>query len=377
MNVVIAMDSFKGSLSSVEAGSAVKEAVLALQPSADVSLFSLADGGEGTVDAFLASCPSKEVKVTVLGPRLAETEATYAILEDGTAVIEVASAVGITLLTQDERNPMETTTFGVGQLLLDAIKRGCRRFLIGLGGSSTNDGGFGMLSALGYEFLDEKGDAIPLGAKGLERLKEIRFDHVCSALKECEFILASDVVNPLCGENGCSAVFGPQKGATAEMVEKMDAWLHLYAELFRKAGIPTSPSAKGAGAAGGLGFAFLLLPNAKLRSGIEVVCESIGLEGKVKNADIVVTGEGKMDAQTAMGKAPVGVAKIAKKYGKTVVALCGCAEYGAEICNEYGIDAYFPVLQQVCDLETALDPKNAYKNIKTTALQMFRLWMTK
>lgn len=369
MKVVVAIDSFKGSLSSVQAGNAVKDAVLSLDAAAEVVVKPLADGGEGTVDA-LSGCNSEIVERIVHGPLLRPVTAKYCILKDtNTAVIEMAAAAGITLISADERNPLETTTYGVGELIRDAINRGCRRFIVGIGGSATNDGGTGMLTALGYEFLDEQGSPIALGAKGLEKLHLVKSDKVLPELRECVFRVACDVNNPLCGTQGCSAVYGPQKGATPDIVTEMDRWLNHYADLTGK----ENKTYPGAGAAGGLGFAFLTFTNATLQSGIQIVLEEIGLEQNIRDADIVVTGEGRLDGQTVMGKAPIGVAQLAKKYGKTVIAFAGCVTEDATACNNHGIDAYFSILRGITTLEEALDSTTAYKNLSATAYQVFRL----
>lgn len=374
MNVLIAIDSFKGSLSSLQAGTAVREAILRLDHRADITVKPLADGGEGTVEALAQGANGEMIELTVTSPLLTPVAARYCILKDtNTAVIEMAAAAGITLVSAENRNPLETTTFGVGQLIKDAVERGCRNFIIGIGGSATNDGGTGMLAALGFDFLDQSGNPIPLGAKGLQLLHCIKTDNVLPALKECRFQVACDVTNPLCGEMGCSAVFGPQKGATPEMIAAMDRWLEKYAELSKTVSGKADKYAAGAGAAGGLGFAFLSFTNAVLKSGIQIILEEINLEAAIKNADIVVTGEGRLDSQTVMGKAPIGVAKLAKKYGKKVIAFSGCVTEDAEICNEHGIDAFFPVLRGVTSLEEALDPANAYRNLKAAAYQVFRL----
>ena len=374
MNVLIAIDSFKGSLSSLQAGTAVREAILRLDHRADITVKPLADGGEGTVEALAQGANGEMIELTVTSPLLTPVAARYCILKDtNTAVIEMAAAAGITLVSAENRNPLETTTFGVGQLIKDAVERGCRNFIIGIGGSATNDGGTGMLAALGFDFLDQSGNPIPLGAKGLQLLHCIKTDNVLPALKECRFQVACDVTNPLCGEMGCSAVFGPQKGATPEMIAAMDRWLEKYAELSKTVSGKADKYAAGAGAAGGLGFAFLSFTNAVLKSGIQIILEEINLEAAIKNADIVVTGEGRLDSQTVMGKAPIGVAKLAKKYGKKVIAFSGCVTEDAEICNEHGIDAFFPVVREVTSLEEALDPANAYRNLKAAAYQVFRL----
>lgn len=374
MQVVVAIDSFKGSLSSIEAGNAVREAIIKLYKDADVTVKPLADGGEGTVDALSRQDDAETVEISVRGPLEKSVLAKYCILKNtNTAVIEMATASGITLISSDERNPLYTTTYGVGELIADAIKRGCRRFIVGIGGSATNDGGVGMLTALGYRFLDKDKKPIALGAKGLSELCSIDISSALPELSECVFNVACDVKNPLCGENGCSAVFGPQKGATPEMVKQMDAYLASYAELSKTVSDKAIASYEGAGAAGGLGFAFLAYLNATLRSGIDIVLQETRLEDDIKRADVVVTGEGRLDFQTVMGKAPIGVARLAKKHGKRVIAFCGCVGTDAEACNEHGIDAFFPITRTVTTLDEALDKENAYKNLVATATQVFRL----
>lgn len=374
MKIVVAIDSFKGSLSSLQAGSAVNDAIKRLDKNAIVIVKPLADGGEGTVEALAEGSNSEVVEIDVCGPLSKPVTAKYCILKDThTAVIEMASASGITLISENEKNPLETTTFGVGELIIDAIKRGCRRFIVGIGGSATNDGGSGMLTALGYEFLDKNGAHISLGAKGLQVLDKIKADHVLPELKECEFLIACDVTNPLCGKNGCSNVYGPQKGATPEMIRDMDIWLEKYAEIAKTISSKSDKNYAGTGAAGGLGFAFMSFTNATLKSGIQIILDEIDIETDIKNADIVVTGEGRLDSQTVQGKAPIGVAKLAKKHKKKVVAFSGCVTSDAEVCNEHGIDAFFPILRSVATLEEALDTKKAYENLSATAYQVFRL----
>ncbi len=371
MKIVVAIDSFKGSLSSFEAGNAVRDAVLKLDNNSEVIVRPLADGGEGTVEAMAEE--GKKVSVEVCGPLGDLVNAQYCIMNDGTAVIEMSAAAGITLIQSSERNPMLTTTYGVGEMILDAINKGCRDFIIGIGGSATNDGGVGMLSALGFEFLDENGNVIEKGARGLENLVSISLKNVIPELENCRFKIACDVENPLCGEKGCSAVYGPQKGATAEDIVKMDAWLSRYADIAKTVSSTADKNYKGAGAAGGLGFAFLSFTNAVLEPGIDIILAKTRLEDYIKDADLVVTGEGRLDSQTAMGKAPVGVAKLAKKYGKKVIAFSGCVTKDAEILNNYGIDAFFPILRGVVTLEEALKKENAYENLVATATQVFRL----
>ena len=373
MRIVVAIDSFKGSLTSMQAGQAVKDAVLKINKNAQVAICPLADGGEGTVDALCAGLGGTKRIVAVIGPLGTPVEAEYCILSNETAVMEMASAAGLPLVPEDKRNPMETTTYGVGELIKDAISQGCRHFVMGIGGSATNDGGVGMLSALGYRFLDAAGNPVPQGAKGLEKLKTITADDALSTLKDCAFRIACDVNNPLCGESGCSAVYGPQKGATPTQIQQMDSWIASFAALTKGLLPNADANHPGAGAAGGLGFAFLAYTNASLEPGIEIILEETKLENVIRDADLVITGEGRLDAQTVMGKAPVGVAKLAKKYGKKVIAFSGCVAPGAEICNDHGIDAYFPILRNITTLEDALNPANAYQNLTDTAYQVFRL----
>jgi glycerate kinase len=303
--------------------------------------------------------------------------ASYGVLDETkTAVIEMASAAGLTMVPENMRNPFHTTTFGVGEMIADAIQNeGCRSFIVGIGGSATNDGGIGMLQALGFSFLDENGKEIPFGALGIEHLHRIETRNAMKALSECHFSVACDVKNPLCGANGCSAVFAPQKGATAAMIEKMDAWLSLYAEktkLFVNG--EANADFPGCGAAGGLGFAFLSYLHAELKSGIALVMEFSALEEKIRLADLVITGEGCLDGQSCMGKAPVGVAMLAKKYGKPVIAVAGTVKSDANLTHQYGIDAFFPILRKPCQLSEAMETKNAYQNLKQTSEEIFRLF---
>ena len=373
MKVVIAIDSFKGSLSSLEAGEAVREGVLKADGSAKVVIRPLADGGEGTVDALAIGLGGEMIEAEVTGPLGESVKAKYCIVKGSTAVIEMAQAAGLPLVPADLRDPMNTTTYGVGELILDAIRRGCRSFIVGIGGSATNDGGTGMLSALGFDFLDKNSEKIALGARGLEALASVSAENVIPELRECSFRVACDVNNPLCGERGCSAVYGPQKGATPESVKIMDEWLGKYAETAKAAFPNADPNYPGAGAAGGLGFAFKTFMNASLESGIGIILDETELEKHIADADVVVTGEGRIDFQTAMGKAPIGVAKLAKRHGKRVVAFAGCVTADAEECNNHGIDAFFPIIRGITTLDEALDRDNAYSNLRAAAYQVFRL----
>lgn len=376
MKIVVAIDSMKGSLSSMEAGEAIRRGILRVDREAEVCVCPLADGGEGTVEALTSGLGGKLEQVFVTGPLGEQVSAQYGILPDGrTAVMEMAEAAGITLIDEEERNPLYTTTYGVGEMIRDAIGKGCRNFIMGIGGSATNDGGIGMLQALGFRFADGAGKDVPFGAQGLKELRTLQTDKVLPELEKCRFRVACDVTNPLCGENGCSAVFGPQKGATPEMIIEMDRWLGSFAELACEKYPEADPSAPGSGAAGGLGFAFRTFTNAVLESGIRIVLEETKLEERIREADLVLTGEGRLDAQTVMGKAPVGVAKIAKKYNLPVIAFAGTVTPDAGICNAHGIDAFFPILRRVSTLEEAMEPEAASRNLTDTAEQAMRLFL--
>ena len=375
MKAVIAIDSLKGSLSSMEAGYAIADGIRRVHgQDAEIVVRPLADGGEGTVEALVSGMSGVTQNVMVTGPLGIPVNCEYGIIESShTAVIEMSGAAGITLVPDEKRNPLYTTTYGVGEVIKDAIAKGCRRFIVGIGGSATNDGGVGMLQALGYGFLDKEGKQVPFGARGLEVLEEITDEYVLPELAECEFRVACDVTNILCGENGCSAVYGPQKGATPSMVMQMDNWLKHYAKLAEKKFTKANANQAGTGAAGGLGFAFLSFTNAVLESGIKIVLEETCLEKYMENADIVITGEGRLDGQTAMGKAPVGVARLAKKYDIPVIAFAGSVTKEAVACNQNGIDAFFPILRGVVTLEEAMKPENAKANMTDTVEQVFRL----
>lgn len=374
MKVTIAIDSLKGSLSSLEAGHAIETGIKNVYPDADVCVRPLADGGEGTVEALTYGMGGALQTITVTGPLGAPVSCQYGIIrESKTAIMEMSAAAGITLITKEERNPLKTTTYGVGEMIRDAIQNGCRRFIVGIGGSATNDGGIGMLQALGYEILDKDGNQVPFGAQGLASISSITTEQVIPELSECTFKIACDVNNPLCGPLGASAIYGPQKGADPEMIRNMDEWLGQYADIAKNVK-PNADAAKpGTGAAGGLGFAFSVFTNAVLESGISIVLDETRLEDYVKDADFVITGEGRLDGQTVMGKAPIGVAKTAKKFGKPVLAFSGCVTEDAIACNEHGIDAFFPILRGVVSLEEAMNTETARKNMSATAEQVFRL----
>lgn len=373
-NIVVAIDSFKGSLSSLEAGEAIRTGILKVIPEAEVQVRPLADGGEGTVEALARGMGGKLETVQVTGPLGERVNCVYGIIEESkTAIVEMSGAAGITLILPEDRNPLHTTTYGVGEVIKDAISKGCRHFIVGIGGSATNDGGVGMLQALGYGMLDKEGNQVAFGAKGVKEIAMITDEQVIPELKECSFRVACDVTNPLCGENGCSAIFGPQKGATPEMVKDMDEWLNGYAKHTFEKYKSADATYPGTGAAGGLGFAFLAYTNAVLESGIQIILEETKLESYVKEADLVVTGEGQLDGQTIFGKAPIGVAKIAKKYDKPVIAFAGAVTEDASACNAHGIDAFFPILRKVQTLQEVMEPQQAKENMIAAVEQVFRL----
>ena len=366
MKIAIAIDSFKGSLGSMEAGNAAAEGVRRVLPDAECVVRPLADGGEGTVEALTAGLGGKLRSVKVTGPAGKPVVATYGLV-GGTAVMEMAQAAGITLVSGDDKNPLRTTTFGVGEMIKDAIAQGCLRFIVGIGGSATNDAGAGMLQALGFRLLDKDGCDIPLGGGVLSRITKIDRSGVVPELRECTFRIACDVTNPLCGEKGASAVYGPQKGATPEIVVTLDSALAHFAAI-----VGGDSEYPGSGAAGGLGFAFREFLGAELKSGVEIVLEETHFEDVVRDADIVVTGEGRLDSQTVMGKAPIGVARMAKRFGKKVLAFSGCVTADAGVVNSHGIDAFFPILREVVTLEKALEKGNAAANLAATTEQVFR-----
>ena len=372
MKVVIAIDSLKGSLTSIEAGKAIKEGILNIVD-AEVIVKPLADGGEGTTEVLVEGLGGETVEVFVMGPQKDKIKAVYGyIAESKTAIIEMAAAAGI-MLVGEEKNPMEATTYGVGEMIKDAINRGCRNFIIGIGGSATNDGGIGMLTALGFDFYDNNGNKLGIDANELEKISIIFTENAMPELSECNFKIACDVSNQLCGENGATYIYGPQKGVTEEIKEKLDKDMAHYAKVTKKYLNNDYSEASGAGAAGGLGFAFLSYLHGDLQPGIELVIDTVKLEECIKDADYVITGEGCLDKQTAMGKAPVGVAKLAKKYDKTVIALAGSVTDDAVKCNENGIDAYFPILLKVIPLQEARKKETARKNMVKTTEQIFRL----
>lgn len=377
MKVIIAMDSFKGSLSSLEGGQEIAQGIKNVFPDADTVVLPLADGGEGTTESLVSATGGQYRSVQVTGPLQEPVQAVYGIMGDGqTAVIEVAAACGLPLVPKECRNPLQTTTYGVGELILDAIGQGCRQFVIGLGGSATNDAGIGMLQALGYRFLDESGNEAGQGGEALLRVRRIIAEKACPELSDCTFHVACDVNNPLYGPEGAAHVFGPQKGADPEMVQLLDRGLTSYSQVVERDMGISMQMISGAGAAGGLGGAFAVFLQGQLQSGIDLVLGRIAFEKQLEGADFVITGEGRLDGQTSMGKAPLGVAVMADKHGIPVIALAGGVTSQASVLNRLGVTAYFPVVSGPVSLEQALNPEEAKSNVRRTAEQLFRLIRT-
>jgi len=376
MKVVIAIDSLKGSLSSMEAGYAIEEGIRRGKPGAQVVVKPLADGGEGTTDALVEGLGGERVDITVTGPLGKPVSTYYGYLpESKTAIIEMAQAAGIMLLTEQEKAPLRTTTYGVGEMIKDAILKGCRNFIIGIGGSATNDGGIGMLKALGFQFSDIDGKDVGEGGQALGRVYSIDSANQLKELANCHFRVACDVNNPLCGPNGATYIFGPQKGVTEKDKEKLDQAMKNYALATAQTIGTDHQETPGAGAAGGLGFAFLSYLGGELVSGVSLILEAIDLKGELKDADLVITGEGCLDYQTAMGKAPIGVAQLAKEVNENikVIAFAGSVTNDANACNGAGVDAFFPIVRGVTTLKEAMEPQNAKENMVATVEQVFRL----
>ncbi len=340
MRIVIAPQSFKGSVSGPEAARAIQEGVLRVFPDAETVLIPVADGGDGTLDALVDATSGRTFTSRVSGPLRDRVSARWGVMGDGkTAVIEMAQASGLALLAYKDRNPRHTTTYGTGQLIKRALDRGFRRIIVGMGGSATNDGGAGMASALGARLYDSKDRPLPPGGASLSRLASIDVSRLHPALRRTEIIAASDVENPLCGPEGASAVYGPQKGAGARTVRTLDKALHRYATVIHDSfGIEVADR-PGAGAAGGLGAGLMAFCGGHVRSGIDIVCQALDFDNRIKGADLVITGEGRMDASTVYNKAPVGVARRAAPLGVPVIALAGSLGRGFEAVYDHGISA--------------------------------------
>ncbi len=368
LNVVIAPDSFKESLSADEAAQAIARGIQQALPDAECICLPMADGGEGTAKTLCQLQQGQWRSVNVHNPLGKVIQAGYAILPNQCAVIEMAEASGLTLLTPEQRNPLLTSTYGLGEMLLDALSQGVREFIIGIGGSATNDGGSGMLTALGAKFYDDQGDDLPLGGGALAQLQRVDLTGLDKRLYESTITVACDVDNPLLGTQGASAVFAPQKGADAAMVAQLEQALAHYANKLIQAGFTDHRKTAGSGAAGGLGFALLGLPNSSNESGIDLVIKVSGLQNACRQADIVITGEGRMDGQTLHGKVPVGVLHCAQAEGVPVIALCGCLGEAHEKLNDLGFTAILPVISHLDSLENTLIAGKA--NLERTARQV-------
>ena len=372
MKVLVAIDSFKGSLSSLEAGNAVKSGIEKL--GCEVLVKPIADGGEGSVEALADALKAKFMDVIVANPLGEKMPARYA-LKGELGILEMASASGLPLIEKSRRNPLKTSTYGFGEMIAHAIAHGARKFIIGIGGSATNDAGMGMLRALGFKFKDANGAELAGAGEDLIKLTTIDCTSVLPHLKECEFLIACDVDNPLFGENGAAYIYAPQKGADAAMVKQLDAGLINFASVVSKHLGRELWNSPGAGAAGGLGFGFVSFLNATLKPGIDIITEEIGLDRDMQGVELVITGEGRLDFQSSMGKTPCGIAKIAASYGVPVIALAGGISPCAGGCNERGIGAFFCILNEPISLERAMEKETATQNLARVAEQAVRLFM--
>ncbi|RBM40555.1 glycerate kinase [Vibrio tarriae] len=374
MKVVIAPDSFKESLTAKQVCDSIQAGLARVWHDAKFVTIPVADGGEGTVQSLVDATQGRLVEVIVMGPQGKRVEAFYGMLGDNqTAVIEMAAASGLHHVPVAQRDPKLTTSFGTGELIRHALDQGVTKLIIGLGGSATNDGGVGMLAALGAHFTNADGDPIQLTGGGLRELSNIDLQDFDPRLQHCDLLVACDVNNPLCGDKGASAVFGPQKGATPEDVELLDGALQQFGLLTEKVTGKAVLQSAGAGAAGGMGAALLAYTQARLRPGIEIVLETVQLAHQVSDADLVITGEGRIDSQTVHGKTPMGVAKVAKRFDVPVLALCGCTGDNYQAVYQCGIDAVFAAVPRAMSLEDAL--KESDFNLADLAENVARLWV--
>ncbi|MCK6264693.1 glycerate kinase [Vibrio sp. ZSDE26] len=366
MKIVIAPDSYKESLTAMEVATAIENGFKKVIPNAEYVKLPMADGGEGTVQSLVDATDGKIVNVNVTGPLGEPVEGFYGLMGDGsTAIIEMAAASGIHLVEPELRNPLLTTTYGTGELIKAALDQGVKHIIVGIGGSATNDGGIGMAQALGAKLLDENGIDLAFGGGSLNRLTSIDLSMLDPRLQTVSLEVACDVDNPLCGPKGASNVFGPQKGATPAMIDTLDANLAHYAKVIYNTTDQDVKDVPGAGAAGGLGAALIGLFDANLRPGISIVMDAVNLSDVVKDANLVITGEGRIDSQTIHGKTPVGVARTAKQFGLPVIAIAGSTAADCEVVHDHGIDAAYSVVLGATDLPTAL--KEAAFNVEMTS----------
>ena len=371
MKIIIAPDSFKESLTASQVANAIEEGIIRRLPNAEICKIPMADGGEGTLETLINSYGGQKFHHEVSGPLGQAVTATFGLLnKDETAVIEMASASGLELTRPEGRNPLITSTFGTGELILAALDKGAKKIIIGLGGSATNDGGAGMMSALGVRFLDRQGKELVSGGAALAELESIDTSRLDPRIANTEFIVACDVNNPLTGQQGASYVFGPQKGASPEQVRLLDQALAQYADTIESQLNITVNTLPGAGAAGGMGAALIAFMKATLKPGIELVLDFVSFDRAVKNANLVITGEGRMDAQSIHGKTPVGVAQAAKVYDIPVIAITGSLGEGVELVYDHGIDAVYSIIQKPVTLQEALE--TGYENLVKTAENIAR-----
>ena len=373
LKIILATDSFKGSLTSLEAGNAAANGVKNFLPDAEIKIYPLADGGEGTCKTLTEAIGGEIKTVEVKNPLGGKIFAQFGeVLQKKLAIMEIASAAGLNLVPEHLRNPLNTTTYGVGEIILSAIRDGCRNFIIGIGGSATNDCGLGMLTALGFKFLDAEKKPCGIFGRDLENISAIELENIPAEIFDCKFKIACDVKNPLTGENGCSAIYAPQKGATPEIVQQMDAWIENFSKLVAKSLNLKNFSVEGDGAAGGLGFAFRTFLHGELLPGVDLVLDALNIAEDLKNADLLITGEGSIDSQTLQGKAPAGLAKLAKKINPAikVVAIGGSVK---DIGKNSEIDAVFSIQRSPISLEDAMQKNIAEKNISAVVEQIVRL----
>lgn len=373
MKVLVAVDSFKGSLGSREAGEIIKEGILDTIKDAEVTVSPIADGGEGTVEALVDGLNGEYIDVEVKGPLNDKVIARYGVIKD-VVVMEMASSSGLTLVPEEKRNPLNTTTYGLGDMIKDALDRGYNNFIIGLGGSSTSDIGLGMLSSLGFKFLDEDKKEVGIFGRDLKNIKYIDDTSVDKRLFDSKFKIACDVDNPLYGENGAAAIYGPQKGADKETIKTLDEYAINFSKVVSKKYKTDYENISGVGAAGGLGYAFMSFLNGELSPGIDIIIDFLKLDEKMKKVDLAITGEGEINYQTMMGKAPSGVAKVAKKYAIPVIGIAGALGKDVELINDKGIDAFFSITPKPISLEKAMDREFAKENLKRTISQIMRVY---
>lgn len=372
MKFVIAPDSFKESLTALEVATAIETGFKRIFPDADYVKLPMADGGEGTVQSLVDATQGKLIECEVTAPLGDKVKSFFGLSGDGkTAIIEMAAASGLHLVPPEKRNPLLTTSYGTGELIKLALDLGVESFILGIGGSATNDGGVGMLQALGMQCLDSQDKPIGFGGAELANIVKIDVQQLDPRLQQVHIEVACDVNNPLCGECGASAIFGPQKGATPEMVKQLDAALSHFAEIAERDCGKQIRDQAGAGAAGGMGGGLLLLPSVQLKAGIQIVLDRLHLIDYVKDADVVITGEGRIDAQSIMGKTPIGVARTAKQFNKPVIAIAGCLREDYDVVFEHGIDAVFPIIHQLGDLSDIL--KQGEQNLISTAQNVARV----